>query len=592
MNFLNQSFSKAVLVCIIAWFSFQYLQKTEKVISGESTCVCAYDGFGYYMYLPALIGNGSLDMKKEWAEELQKNYCFEEPVIYQLVQVRENKNIDIYHMGLALVQLPSYLIADQFAKLLDFKRDGFSKPYHIAFILNALFFIILGFISIRKLLRLFFNDAITGIVLLILILCSNLYPLFIQAFSLTHLYLFTLNALFLYYLFQFRNSDSKKHLVYSALLFGLTCFVRPTQAIWGIIPLLLLYNKYGLNKYMLKQLALFPLAAILFNIPHLIYWKIIGGKWLMMNLHTEELVIIDPNLWKFLFSYRKGWLLYSPLFFLLIPGFIYLFKKYRTLFWAFLLLTLINIFVLSSWECWWYSASFGSRVMVDSYPLLAVILGFGILAMAKSKLMMIVLTSFIVFCAGLNILQTSQFFNSYIHPEFMSKEHYWYIFGKYSIANYEDYRLEINHRDTNWVNNPHYSNDPAFHIDTKKVFTLPTTIAIESNGPTTIGSIFLHEQLTTEETLFEVRIKCRSSDSTKSCQFKFEQTGKFNTYAWASLELSLGLPQNEWNEVVLKVNEDYLRHAKDFIQLYSVNDSDAKVEIKSLNIIAHSLIRK
>lgn len=589
---LKNLFSKIVVLLIIGWFTFQYSLKIDKVIQNEFTCVCAYDGFGYYMYLPSFFENGSLDIQKEWAEKLQHTYCSKDFVVYQLHPVQNSKYVNIYHMGLAFVQLPSYFIADQFASVLDYKQDGFSKPYHIAYLLNTLLFILLGIVYLRKLLLLFFDEWISGLTILILYACSNIYPTFIDAYQLTHLYLFTFNALILFHFFKFTKTEHKKYLVYSALFFGITCFVRPTQAIWGIIPLIILWKNYGLTKKMIGLVAFFPIAAIVLNIPHLIYWKTIGGQWLLMNLHTEEIVLTDPNFWKFLFSYRKGWLLYTPIFLLIIPGCIYLYRNNKNLFWAFGSLVFINIYILCSWECWWYASSYSSRVMVDSYPLLAVIIGFALVSIRKNKFLKTGTVLFILACLWLNTIQIIQMRKYYFHLERMSKEHYWYIFGKTDIPNYEDYRLEIDRGNLSWTENQKFKQDPNFSIASKKVFHLSKTLTAHQNTGTTVGKIELSELLATDETLFEISLRCRSNDSTVVTQLRFEQTGKHNTYTWNSIELSKGLPQNQWNEITFKVNEAYLRHAKDFIQIYMVSEGNATVEIASVKVIAHSLIRK
>ena len=588
---LKNSFSKIVALLVIGWFTFQFSIKITEVIENKSTCVCAYDGYGYYMYLPAFFENGSLDIQKEWAEKLQHSYCSNDLIIYQLQPVENSKFVNIYHMGLAFVQLPSYFIADQFAAFLGYNQDGFSKPYHIAYLLNTLLFILLGILYLRKLLLLFFDEWISGMVMLILYFCSNIYPTFIDAYQLTHLYLFTFNALLLFHFFKFVKTEQKRYIIYSALFFGITCFIRPSQAIWGIIPLIILWKKFGFTKKMIGLVAFFPLAAILLNIPHLVYWKTIGGQLLLMNLHTEDIVLTDPNFWNFLFSYRKGWLLYTPIFLLIIPGFIYLYRNNKNIFWALLSFVIIDIYVLCSWECWWYAASYSSRVMIDSYPLLAIIIGFAILGIHRNKILKVAATIFVISCLILNSIQIIQLKKYYLHVERMSKQHYWYIFGRTNIPNYVDYRLEIDRGNVNWIENQNFKKDPNFSIEKKQVFNSNKRIELNKNTGTTIGKIELSNLLTTDETLFEISIRCKSSDSTIVSQFRFEQTGKHNTYSWANIELSKDLPQNQWNEVRFKVNEAYLRHTDDFIQLYTLTEGNAKVEIESVKVIARSLIR-
>ena len=93
-----------------------------------------------------------------------------------------------------------------------------------------------------------------------------------------------------------------------------------------------------------------------------------------MNLHTEDIVFSDPSIIDFLFSYRKGWLLYSPVFLLIIPGLYFLYRDQRKLFWPIVGFLAVYIYTMSSWECWWFASSFGSRAMVETYPLIVILI--------------------------------------------------------------------------------------------------------------------------------------------------------------------------------------------------------------------------
>lgn len=363
--------STKVIWLLVLLFSFQFYTKLEKVVTDSNRCICSYDGFGYYMYTPYLFTKGSLNINSEWAKEIQNTYC-NGTIVYQFHRVDNGNELNIYHMGLSFLQIPAYLLGDLSAAIFGFERDGFSKPYHLFYLLNALFFIFLGIYYLKKLLRLFFDDRITAITLLLLYLGTNLLATSTMQYDLTHLYLFSLNAIFGFHLFTFLETEKRRNLIIAALILGLTACIRPTQVLIGIIPVILLFNKYSENRFLaVKKLLWFPLFGIVWNIPQIYYWYSVGGHFFAPNMHTEELIIIDPNTLDFLFSYKKGWLLYSPLFLLLPIGFYFLFKTKRTLFWALATFLVLYIWIMSSWECWWYAASFGSRVMTDIYPLLA-----------------------------------------------------------------------------------------------------------------------------------------------------------------------------------------------------------------------------
>src|SRR5688572_25814529 len=116
------------LLLLATAFGVFYSKEVRKVVSNENTCICAYDGFGYYMYLPHFMKEGNLRMTNEWAQGLQNEYCGG-IYAYQLVPAKNGQLLDVYHMGQAYIEAPSFLIGHAFAKMLGYKTDGFSKPY-------------------------------------------------------------------------------------------------------------------------------------------------------------------------------------------------------------------------------------------------------------------------------------------------------------------------------------------------------------------------------------------------------------------------------------------------------------------------------
>ncbi len=585
-----KSFSGKILILLVLIFSIPFTEKLDKVISNQSTCICSYDGFGYYMYLPHLMNEGSLKFEQSWAESVQNEYC-DSTLVYQLQPSKHGDILNVYHMGLSFVQLPAYLIGDVFARVTGHSTDGFSKPYHIAYLLNALFFIIIGLIYCRKLLKLFFNDRIVGVVMLLIYLGTNLYITFTHQYDLTHLYLFALNAMFLYYFFRYTSSNQRKHLLLSAAILGLTSCIRPTQAIWGIIPLCILLKNNASNIKAWLRLLWFPAFAILWNIPQFIYWYTIGGQLFIPNLHTEEIIIIDPKTIDFLFSYKKGWLLYSPLFLLIVFGFVYLYKNQRRIFWAFFGFTTFYIFIMSSWECWWYASSFGSRVMVDVYPLLALLIGYA-LVLSTSLAYRIFVGTFAVLCLAFSLFQTFQFERYLIHDVRMSKQHYWYIFGKVNTAGYTDIHLEIERGNPNWVERKEEYQSHGYRFDTRVIFDKPE---IQTAPPFTDlrhDKFTLLELIPNDETCFDVTFTTKTSDSTKSAVIRFETVSKFNCYSWDNLEVSLYRPEGVFTTYTMRFNLPNIRHSNDQMQVYIDNKNDVEIQIKDLKITATSLIRE
>lgn len=585
-----KTFSGKIILIIAFVLALNTEEKIYSVLEGNDTCICSYDGFGYYVYLPQLFRHGDLQFNKSWAQDLQNKYC-DGTEAYQIITYKNGSEINIYHMGMAYLYAPSYIVGDLFARTLDYPRDGMSTPYHIAFILNSFLFLFLGLFYLRKLLSLFVKDKTVGLSLLILFAASNAIVTFDLQFELPHLYLFTLNTIFLYCLLIFKQSQKLKYLLISAAILGLTSCIRPTQALLGIIPIILLYRVYPKRSKYWLCLIWFPLFGILWNLPQFYYWKLMGDDLFLFNLHTEEIILPDPNFIDFLFSYKKGWLLYSPIFLLLIPAFRFLYKEHRRLFWAFSIFVLMYIYVMSAWECWWYAASYGSRVMVDIYPALAVVLALFFESIRSSK-SNIVVSIFIGLCTWLNFVQSAQYYKGYLHPERMTKAHYWYIFGKTDMPDYKSGLLELDRSDLNWIDHPEEFPKEAYSIKKQRLFNLKTTLRNEPLVWTTVGMINPMHKLTTDESLLEVSLSSKTSDSTKSVELKMETCSIYNCYDWKTLEVSLGLSQDTFVNQKYRFNLVNIRHKDDYIQMYLVVNDSTQIEMKDFNVTSYSLIRE
>lgn len=588
MSWLRTTSGKVVVLLSLV-FAFGTFEKIEAINTGSKPCLTAYDGYGYYMYLPHFFETGHLKMDKEWAQKLQNEYCFG-TYVYQFEQKDLKHEIDIYHMGLSFLMLPSYSIAEIWARIGGYPTDGFSYPYHILYILNALLFIFLGLLYLRKLLRLFANELSTAITLILIAFGTNTYFIFNFQYDLPHLYLFTVNAAIFYHTLRYVREERLRNIWFAAFLFGLAVCIRPTQLILGLIPFLFLLQKHGKSLLFLQRISLFGAAVLICNIPQFLYWKLIGGDWIILNLHTEDIVLSDPNLWDFLFSYRKGWLLYSPLFLLLPIGWWLMYRKNRVLFWATAIFSFLYIYVMSSWECWWYASSFGQRVMVDIYPILAIPLIFFVNAVRKPTMIAITGT-FAVGCMVLNFFQSEQVRLGILDGHRMTKEHYWHIFGEFNPEEVHHRFLLIDRGDLLWPQKLSQFDDNPFQIKKRTVYSYPDTIIIPPGSSASIQRIHLYDHFETDETLVEIPMVFRTTDSTQASVLRMECVSDYNCYSWDNMDLSFGRRQNIDIYDTLRFNLPNIRHIEDSMQMYILNPNNTTVTLKEFKIVATSLIR-
>jgi hypothetical protein len=179
-------------------------------------------------------------------------------------------------------------------------------------------------------------------------------------------------------------------------------------------------------------------------IPQLLYWKMITDHYLLFSYSEQSFFWSDPKIIEFLFGFRKGWLLYSPIFLFLLVANLLLFVR-QTLGHAILFaVSLINAFICSCWWCWWFGGGYGARPMIEMYPLLIFPIATIIEEIRrKSKTVKLLAFTVLILCSILNILHTSQFHGGSLHHDSMTKKAYFKLllhpFSKTKQADMESY---------------------------------------------------------------------------------------------------------------------------------------------------------
>lgn len=335
-------------------------------------------------------------------------------------------------MGLSILWLPFETLAHLYAKLSHFNADGYSKPYSIGIFVSALFYLFLGLFYLRKLILNYFNEITVSITLIIIVLGTNLMHYVICEPGMSHVYNFCLITLVLYLTHNWLNKPGWIDSILIGIIVGFIVLIRPINIIVLIIPLL--WNivsfkefacrlKLFLEKWKMILAAILTMFLIL--LPQFIYWKIATGHWIYYSYQDEKFFFMHPHIIDGLFSFRKGWFIYTPIMAIAFSGFLVLYKKAKSITLALIVTMGFAIYCVFSWWCWWYGGSFGSRPMIDFYGLMAIPLSALIFWVFKSKLWLkISIPALFVFLIYFNIIQMNQYRISLLHWDSMTKEAY------------------------------------------------------------------------------------------------------------------------------------------------------------------------
>ena len=105
----------------------------------------------------------------------------------------------------------------------------------------------------------------------------------------------------------------------------------------------------------------------------MIYWKLVAGYFIYDSYgKTDFMEWKHPHILDGLFSARRGWLIYSPIFLFAIAGFWQLYKTRKKLFLSLFLFFILFIYVSFSHNIWWYGGGLSQRQMIQPYPILAI----------------------------------------------------------------------------------------------------------------------------------------------------------------------------------------------------------------------------
>jgi hypothetical protein len=427
MRFSFSSFAIGIvaLSCLLIDFSFKNWEKEDRVIE--------WDVHSYYEYLPAYFIYDDIKFEKSDYRLSDSRYLFW-PVFTE-----DGRKVIKMPMGTAFFYAPFFFAAHGYASVTDYPEDGFSEPYKVFLLLSTVFFLIIGLDFLRRLLLLFnFSDKITATVILLTGLGTNMLCYASHSAPMSHIYSFCVFTIFIYYSIRWYENPSLKITLGLGFLIGIISLIRPTNAVIGLFFILygvtnfsefkerlfFLFGKYGM-------IALMGVCAFLVWIPQFLYWKTATGHFLAYPYGDEGFFFSHPRILEGLFSWRKGWLVYTPMMVFALAGIFFLkgeLKKFRLPILAFMA---VNIYIIFSWWCWWYGGTHGQRSFIESYGLLAIPFASFIKTLSEKKWYFNLPFYLIaVFFIWLNIFQIYQFEIHSLHYDGMTRELYFKQFGK------------------------------------------------------------------------------------------------------------------------------------------------------------------
>lgn len=423
---LEKLYPLLVVVCVAVFLSSRFWVK-KPVIDWDITL--------YYSYLPALFIYEDLKFEKEPSPEWGKRH-------FGLKQDAEGNRYSKMTGGLAVLYSPFFFAAHAFASASEsYPADGFSVPYRFGLLFSLLSFTLLGLYFLKEYLKNYVSPALASLSAVLIFAGSNLpYYSFVEPMS--HAYNFALISFILWFFEGYRKNPRLSKAVLLGLLAGLLIWIRPTNALFLLYPVgLLIWTKPLSSKEWWQHGIAVVLSLLIAISPQLFYWHYMTGHWVVYSYDEEGFFFANPQIWDGLFSYRKGWFVYSPLLLLALPGFALGFRRFKKEISLSLALLSLVLWVHFSWWCWWYGGGFGARSLIDYLPFMAVGLALSLEYLQRqNKLLKVVGFSLVLFLAAWSVFMNKQYKSGIFHWDSMSKTLFWKQFWKdHHVANWNDY---------------------------------------------------------------------------------------------------------------------------------------------------------
>jgi len=555
--------------------------------------VIASDGKGYYAYLTALFIYNDTDYS--FIDTYEAEYYPPGKPLYKDFRYNTGHGIvNKYFQGPAILWLPFFGVGHLVASVSGYEMDGYSLPYQMAIAFAAFFYLWLALLLLRKTLRFYtHNENTIAWIIVATALATNLIYYTVNAGSQVHVFNFFLINAFVYSILAAIRSQKASYYASAAFMLGMIIISRPQNGlIVFAIPFLCGSRKAFLNLiksiFTNKRILLFSSASLL--LPLLIpvsYWYYKTGQLLVYSYGNETYDLTNPHLLNFLFSFEKGWLLYTPLCAFALFGFVYLFRKNK---WEFVSLSAFLFFLvyfMSSWWIWTYTSYIGQRVMIDYYIFAAILLVYvshWFEMRGKKHVLPLIISLFV----ALNVMQYFQQLNwiypagpvtakSYFSNFFSFDKGTTFMIPENEISNKQVYSTDFE-EDTTQFATSEFSYSSLAHTG-KRVVTLESRSnekLLFTKGLSNIQN--KNPYILKLGAWFNPRLK----DSTLTITLHIGTSNK--KYSSTTHDLIPGLKTKKWKYSEVVVYLPYIRSVKDSLFITIQNSCSEIVLLDDLNI--------
>lgn len=558
------------------------------------TRIISGDGLGYYMYLPNIFINNSISNQE---------------VNNRQILTYKDKAINKYYVGTAITMLPFFTCGYYIASIQNDPLDGYSPPFQKAISIAAIFYLLIGLLFLKMTLTTYnINDYIISFTLILITFGTNLLIYVVESPSMSHVYSFSLISIFIFFSKKYFISNERIYFYATTILVALIILIRPIDGLIVFSLPFLAGSWDNLKKSFLFILNLKSLGFSLVLFSSIIFVQFYINylqttDFLVWNYKNEGFLFSNPQLLNVLFSFRKGFFIYTPIALLSFVGLVYLIHKNYFSYLSLLIFFVLLIYFTSSWWNWYYGPSLGQRSFTNFYSLNGILLAL-FFTYLTSKPIKLVLVISSVLLVGLNLVQSYQYNQKIISSWDMNFEKYKYTFlktdvkyknclgGNNDIWLYQDNRKKIMKIDNDFeVNHEHTSTGKYSFEDSRQTqvcdysnteFNTSIDIPVDSNFMAKRG-LFAEVSIDRYEL---------AENSSSNGHFVIDVSDSIgNTYHYYAFKIN-EVPSNlshQWKNYQYTIEITTIKNTTDKIKMYVWNKDKKPFYIDNLSVVIYSI---
>jgi hypothetical protein len=318
----------------------------------------------------------------------------------------------------------------------------------------AVFSAIAGILLLWLVLRKFFTISVSLVTVILVVFGTNYFRWIFFDGATPHNFLFTLFAAVILFTINWQNDRKWLWLILMLPVVVLACFIHDLSVFILFVPLLWgiydrtswLATRMRIMEQPQQYLFLLLIVALAFGLTRFAWFAEPGTAFYFGDKEASVYPWLAANFQLILFSFNKGWFIYTPMMMLVFPGLYLLAERNRTIFFGLFFFFLFWFLLAASHPMWNAGAGFGQRFFIETYAVLALPLGYLVQWILQRKpwirICLLILPTFFLL---LNLFQTWQYTKKIIVAENMNQEYYRMVFGK-TTADTSAQKLMVKYR--------------------------------------------------------------------------------------------------------------------------------------------------